>query len=100
MKKKSIIEEEILFTDKKFFGDKEEHAYDCVCYDGEAICTISDEEDENAPKEIIVKYPRKRELTNDQKDYILEYRGLYDLTRKDIHYGDIMMAYGKIVSKR
>jgi hypothetical protein len=29
---------------------------------------------------------------------VLEYRGLADLTKKDIHYGDIMLAYGKVSS--
>jgi hypothetical protein len=27
---------------------------------------------------------------------VLEYRGLFDLTKDDIHYGDIMLTYGKI----
>ena len=97
MANKIHIEEEVLFTDEKFFGDGEEHVYDCVCYNGHAACKLADDEDKNAPKKIIVKYPKRRELTNEQKDYILEYRGLYDLTHKDINYGDILMAYGEII---
>jgi hypothetical protein len=27
---------------------------------------------------------------------VLEYRGLYDLTKTDIHFGDTMVTYGKI----
>lgn len=95
MKEEIIIEEKILFTDKKFFGDNEEHEYDCKCKDGIAMCErVGD--DENEPLSIIVEYPTLSGLTDKQKDHILEYRGLYDLTHKDIHYGDVMVVYGKI----
>lgn len=93
---KVIIEDSILFTDKKFFGDNKEHEYNCHCHDGQATCFLADDEDKTSPKRIVVKYPKIKELNNEQKDYILEYRGLYDLTRKDIHYGDVMVAYGEI----
>jgi hypothetical protein len=96
MNKKVIIEEGILFTDKKFFKDGDEHEYNCRCSNGQATCFLADDDDKTAPKEIVVKYPKMKELTTKQKDYILEYRGLYDLTHKDIHYGDVMVAYGKI----
>ena len=96
MKKKVIIEDEILFVDEKFFGDCKEHAYECHCHDGQAACFLVDDEDETAPKRIVVKYPMLKELSNKMKDEILEYRGLYDLTHKDIHYGDVMVVYGTI----
>jgi hypothetical protein len=32
----------------------------------------------------------------DDCDHILEYRGLYDLTPSDIHYGDVMVTFGEI----
>lgn len=99
MTKRMIIEEEIYFTDKKFFGDAEEHVYNCHCHNGKATCYRIDRKDKNAPKKIIVTYPRLKELTSRQKDYILDYRGLYDLTHKDIHYGDIMVAYGEIAMR-
>lgn len=91
---KIIIEDSVLFTDKKFFGDNKEHEYFCRCYDGYAICMSSVYS--NAPDVIMVKYPKLKELTNEQKDHILDYRGLCDLTRKDIHYGDVMVVYGEI----
>jgi hypothetical protein len=96
MEAKTIYEDGVLFTDEEFFGDKGEHEYNCRCSNGQATCFLADDEDKTAPKKIVVKYPKIKELTTKQKDYILEYRGLYDLTHKDIHYGDVMVAYGKI----
>ena len=91
---KVIIEDSVLFTNKDFFGDNKEHEYFCRCYDGYAICMNSTYS--NAPDVIKVKYPKLKELTNEQKDHILDYRGLCDLTRNDIHYGDVMVVYGEI----
>lgn len=91
---KVIIEDSVLFKDKDFFGDNKEHEYFCRCYDGYAICMSSTYS--NVPDVIKVKYPKLKELTNEQKDHILDYRGLYDLTRKDIHYGDVAVVYGEI----
>lgn len=97
MNKRMVIEEGILFTDKKFFKDNKEHEYTCHCRNGQALCyLIDDEGEDNAPKKMVVKYPKMKDLTDRQKDYILKYRGLYDLTRKDIHYGDVCVIYGKI----
>ena len=99
MRKKKVLEEEILFYDVDFFGDKEEHEYDCVCQDGIATGKRFDDEDINAPESITIKYPLLSELSNKQKDEILEYRGLYDLSYKDIHYGDVMVVFGTIVKE-
>lgn len=93
---KAIIEEGILFVDKKIFGDEDEHEYKCKCMDGIAYGTKSDEEDINSPLSIIIEYPTLSELSNKEKDHILEYRGLYDLNHNDITYGDVMVALGKI----
>ena len=95
MKENIIIEESILFTDEKFFGDNKEHEYDCKCKDGVAMCKRVGC-DENEPLSIIVEYPTLSGLTDKEKDRILEYRGLYNLTRDDVHYGDVMVVYGKI----
>ena len=92
--RKVYIEDSVLFTDKDFFGDNKEHEYFCRCHDGFALCISSVYS--NAPDVIKVKYPKLKELTKEQKDYIIDYRGLYDLTRKDIHYGDVMVVYGEI----
>ena len=90
-----IIEDSILFTDKDFFGDDKEHEYFCRCHDGYAICMSSTYS--NDPDVIKVTYPKLEELTNEQKDHILDYRGLDDdWTRADVHYGDVAVVYGEI----
>ena len=93
---KSFIEEsDVLLCDPDVFGDDSEHSYDVVCYDGYAIAT-SNEDD--VPKILKLTYPKRLEIQSDDEmsDYVLKYRGLYDQTSVNIHYGDIMMAYGKI----
>jgi hypothetical protein len=100
MKTKDIIfEEAIEFVDDNIFGNDMEHTYDCECKDCVAIGTLSDPSDTSAPKKIKIEYPSLEEILEDEDacDYILQYRGLYDLTASDINYGDIMMAYGDIV---
>lgn len=94
-----IFEEAIEFVDDDIFGNDMEHEYNCECKDGVAIGTLCDESDTNAPKKIKIEYPLLKEILEDEDkcDYILQYRGLYDLTASDINYGDIMMAYGDIV---
>ena len=93
-----IIEEEVLID----VADYSEVPYRVVCYDGYAVGTlIDDAEFSNAPATIRVKYPTLEEVLSDKggvADDILQYRGLYDLGVKDIHYGDIMMCLGEIVS--
>lgn len=94
------FEEEILFTDKKVFGDDLEHPFDCKCYDGYAECVAVDcEENDNLPNDVItVTYPlRDTIVTHQRKAYqVLEYRGLFDLDVDDITFGDIMVCFGKI----
>lgn len=101
MGKKKIIEPEVLLTDEKVFGDNEEHEYVVECYDGYAIGRLSDEEDTTAPKEVFLEYPKRKDVIKniDLAEDILEFRGLYDLDIKDIHFGDIMMYMGDIVRK-
>jgi len=48
-----------------------------------------------------MEYPTLNEVLSDKggvADDILQYRGLWDKTADDIHYGDIMMYLGEIVS--
>ena len=94
----SILSKETLFQDFCFFNDENEHTYDVECFDGYGIGTLVDEED-NAPKTIKVDYPTLKEvLANEEMSaYVLRYRGLYDLSAKDIRYDDIMLAYGEII---
>ena len=76
-----------------------EVAYDMECYDGYAIGTLVDDVD--APATIRMEYPKLEDVLSDMggvADDILQYRGLYDKTADDIHYGDIMMYLGEIVS--
>lgn len=95
MKKNIIHEDGVLLVDSKFFGDDREHKYDCDCMNGHAYCILSNMSD-SAPYSIEVFYPKIEELTEEQKKHILDYRGLYDLTHNDIHYGDVMVVYGNI----
>lgn len=96
----SVEEDEVSFVDKDFFGDDEEHWYDCKCNDGTAIGRLSfPEEDHNAPDIIKISYPKLSQILRDEQaaDEILQYRGLSDLGPDEINFGDIMMKYGKII---
>ena len=76
-----------------------EVTYDMECYDGYAIGKLVDDVD--APATIRMEYPTLADVLSDMggvADDILQYRGLYDKTADDIHYGDIMMYLGEIVS--
>ena len=78
-----------------------EVAYDMECYDGYAIGTLLDEEYQ-CPNTIRMEYPTLDEVLSDKggvAEDILQYRGLYDKTANDIHYGDIMMYLGEIVEE-
>lgn len=88
----------VLFVDRNIFGDELEHEYDCLCNDGFAVGIRVYDDDKEAPVSVIVKYPTLSSLTDEQKDYVLKYRGLYEWTRDDITCGDVMLAYGKINS--
>ena len=92
---KFILEDEILFTNKKIFKDSDEHCYTCKCYDGVAVCTPTDEDE--SPM-IVATYPKKEEVLEDKKlcREILDYRGLYDMRPSQITYGDIMLRLGKL----
>ena len=72
--------------------------YDMECYDGYAIGTLVDDVD--APATIRMEYPKLEDVLKDLDlcHRILFYRGLGDKTASDIHYGDIMMYLGEIVS--
>ena len=73
-------------------------AYDMECYDGYAIGKLVDDVD--APATIRMEYPKLEDVLKDSDRClsILFYRGLWDKTANDIHYGDIMMYLGEIVS--
>ena len=90
------VKEEALFINEKVFGDDDEHQYDVVCYDGYAIATAKGE---GIPGKLEVTYPLLEDVLSneEQSEYVLNYRGLFDLKPRDIHYGDIMFALGKIV---
>ena len=95
-----VIEDEILFTNKKIFKDNEEYSYTCKCYDGVAICTPTPDDEEvvtNLPM-IIATYPKRKDVLLDSElcRSILDYRGLYDLRKNQITFGDIMLKLGKL----
>jgi hypothetical protein len=91
------LETDIEFCHKRFFGDNQVHLYDCKCYDGYAECTKQASDESNAPLNIVLTYPTLAEVkSNPQLAHaIREYRGLYNLTIDDLHYGDVMMYLGK-----
>lgn len=74
--------------------------YDVECKDGEAIATICDDCLGEAPRKVRLQYPTLDEVLADpeKSEYVLKYRGLHDLTPSDIHYGDIMLAFGDVAS--
>jgi hypothetical protein len=90
-----IIDEEVLVKIWQY----EDAPYRMECYDGYAIGTLLDEEYQ-CPNTIRMEYPTLDEVLSDKggiADDILFYRGLWDKTADDIHYGDIMMYLGEIV---
>ena len=94
-----IDERDILLTNKKAFGDNEEHEYHCVCHDGIAFGEATDWHD---PKKryVILSYPTVGEISQypAKMEAIREFLGL-SLGYKDgekITYGDIAIKYGKI----
>lgn len=95
MEKKSILETGILVPISNTLNEVE---YALTCFDGYAIGQLTDDEP-TAPETIKMTYPTLDEILADEEkaNYVLEYRGLYDLTKEDIHFGDIMMAFGEVV---
>ena len=95
--KNYVIEEEVLVYG---IDSYEEVPYRMECYDGYAYGTLLDKENyPNAPKTIRMEYPTLNDVLSDMggvADDILQYRGLYDKTPNDIHFGDIMMYLGEI----
>lgn len=91
------VEEEAMFCSPSFFGDDYEHCYDVDCCDGWASGALHDPNDD-APKTIKLTYPTLAEVLANEEltSYVLRYRGLWDCTKEDINYGDIMMALGEI----
>ena len=94
-----MTEEEICFTDSKIFKDTRKHPYEVKCFDGHAIGIAVDcEENDSAPKTIRVLYPLRNDILSDDRraEYVLETRGLQELSPRAITYGDIMSCYGKV----
>ena len=92
-----IIEEEVLVK----IGQYEDAPYRMVCYDGYAIGELLDKENYMCADTIRMEYPKLADVLSDMggvADDILQYRGLWDKTADDIHFGDIMMYLGEIVA--
>lgn len=84
----------VLETEIQIYHDKDSLGlFDCECYDGFAVCKNIE-----TNTKVIMTYPTLAEVLADEDlcDKILQYRGLYDLQAKDIHFGDIMMTLGEI----
>lgn len=74
---------------------------DCVftvrCFDGVALA-VSDKVN------VVLEYPTKKELTHEQLQKCLEYRGLFGkinefqtITANNTTFGDIMLLMGKLI---
>lgn len=98
MEKDFILREEVYLYDEDLFADSDEHLFDVECYDGYAIATRCEDEDNTNIEEVRLEYYTLAEVLSNAflSEQVLQYNGLYDLSPSDINYGDIMMAYGKI----
>lgn len=70
--------EEILVVSKEIFGDSEEHEINFHYGNGLAI---------SEDKQYVMTYPKREELSEEDKDYIREYDGIpnpRDYTNRDI----------------
>ena len=77
----------------------EEISYDMKCYDGYAIGKCN-EDGADIPKTIKMTYPKISELSEDEIDEVLTYRGLEGSVKpEDITYGDVMMAMGELYAE-
>ena len=102
MAKKKIVDE-MLLTDKKIFGDNEEHSYTVTCEDGHAVATPTCEELEdfpNSPMRLELTYPKLADLSVYGKEQCLEYRGIYDQPYTSCDFSDVCMKHGKIVKPK
>lgn len=80
--------------------NNKEYEYDMTCYDGYAFGVLR-EDANDVPNIIKMTYPTLNEVLSDMgglADDILQYRGLYDLSVEDLHYGDVMMYMGEVVN--
>jgi hypothetical protein len=97
MKEDFILKEGVYIYYEDLFGDSE-RLFDIKCYDGYAIATISSDEDIRNIEQVQIEYYTLAEVLSNAilSELVLKYNGLCDLSPKDINYGDIMMAYGRI----
>lgn len=77
-----VVETDIEFNERQGL-------FTVLCQNGLAKCIDNDEI-------VVVDYPKIEDLTPEQKDEIVQYRGL-TLGESDINYGDIMIVLGKII---
>lgn len=96
---KEFIEDEMLLTNKKVFGNNEEHEYKVKCYDGYATAEPTENELENFPNapKLRLIYPKLDDLGDKRKIEVLDYRGLYDEPAEKCNYADVCMRYGRII---
>lgn len=94
--KTCVMETDILVS---FPNIDDEGVYDLQCYDGYAI-GIRTCDSEEFPATIRMEYPLLADILDSEEavNHVLTYRGLWDLSAKDIHYGDVMMAYGSVAN--
>lgn len=95
---KDNFREGVYLYDEDLFADRVEHLFDVKCYDGYAIATRCEDEDNTNIEQVRLEYYTLAEVLSNEilSEQVLQYNGLYDLSPSDINYGDIMMAYGII----
>ena len=88
--------DEMLFTNKRIFHDKEEHSYEVISFDSFAIAHRNDDEDTSAPEYLVLHYHKMEDIDKDLKEEILRYRFYYDWYRYKLTYDDICIYLGKL----
>lgn len=91
---------DILFCDRKLFGDEEEHFYEGKFYDGIALLKRGKHEHGDTPEKLILLYPTMDFIKKDTEkvDKIRAYCGLDDSEK--IYYHDIALAFGEIMNTK
>lgn len=77
-----------------------QHGAMCVCFCSDKLAIAIEQSDEERKFCYFLQYPSLQEVLNSKAltNDVLRYCGLYDLTAKDLNYGDLMLTFGEIYS--
>lgn len=87
-----IGDEDFLVTDKKIFGDEDEHEVSFIFFDGYAIGHSYSED--KGMLTLTMKYPFRMALTAEDKEEIREYDGIP--APRTYTYRDIALCFGEV----